>query len=115
MKLFKLFLEMTPLVIFFITYKYMGLMEATVALMITTTLSIIVFWFVFKKVATMPLVTAALVLVFGGLTLYFDDTFFIKIKKHSAYSVISSDLKAKSIIPNKNFDWILGHTHTPIG
>lgn len=92
MKLFKLFLEMTPLVIFFITYKYMGLMEATVALMITTTLSIIVFWFVFKKVATMPLVTAALVLVFGGLTLYFDDTFFIKIKPTIIYCLFAAGL-----------------------
>ena len=92
MKLFKFLLEMTPLVIFFITYKYMGLMEATIALMISTTISIIIFWLVFKKVATMPLVTAVLVLVFGGLTLYFDDTFFIKIKPTIIYLLFASGL-----------------------
>ena len=85
MKMVKFLLELAPLVIFFAVYKYMGLMEATIALMITTTISTAVFWFVFKKVATMPLVTAVLVLVFGGLTLYFDDTTFIKIKPTIIY------------------------------
>lgn len=92
MKLVKLFLEMAPLVLFFVTYKYMGLMEATIALMISTTISIIIFWFVFKKVATMPLVTAVLVLIFGGLTLYFDDTFFIKIKPTIIYILFATGL-----------------------
>ena len=36
MKMVKFLLELTPLVIFFAVYKYMGLMEATIALMITT-------------------------------------------------------------------------------
>lgn len=92
MKLVKLILEMAPLLIFFAAFKFYGLMEATVALMVATTVSIIIFWFVFRKVATMPLVTAVLVLVFGGLTLYFDDTFFIKIKPTIIYLLFASGL-----------------------
>lgn len=92
MKLAKLILEMAPLLIFFVAFKFYGLMEATIALMVATTVSIIVFWFIFRKVATMPLVTAVLVLVFGGLTLYFDDTFFIKIKPTIIYILFASGL-----------------------
>ena len=88
----KFLLELAPLLIFFATYKFYGLMEATVALMITTPISLICYWFVFKKVATMPLVTAVLVLVFGGLTLYFNDSFFIKIKPTIIYLLFASGL-----------------------
>ena len=92
MKMVKFLLELAPLVIFFAVYKYMGLMEATIALMITTTISTAIFWFVFKRIATMPLVTAILVLVFGGLTLYFDDTTFIKIKPTIIYLLFAAGL-----------------------
>lgn len=92
MKSWKLVLEMAPLLIFFAVFKFYDLMAATIALMIATTISIIIFWFIFKKVATMPLVTAVLVLIFGGLTLYFDDTFFIKIKPTIIYLLFASGL-----------------------
>ena len=59
----KFLLELAPLLIFFGVYKFYGLMAATIALMITTPISLIIYWFVYRKVATMPLVTAVLVLV----------------------------------------------------
>lgn len=88
----KFLLELAPLLIFFGVYKFYGLMAATIALMITTPISLIIYWFVYRKVATMPLVTAVLVLVFGGLTLYFNDSFFIKIKPTIIYLLFASGL-----------------------
>ncbi len=88
----KFLLELGPLLIFFGIYKYYDLMTATMALMVTTLVSLLIFWFVYKKVAMMPLVTAVLVMIFGGLTLYFDDTFFIKIKPTIIYILFASAL-----------------------
>lgn len=88
----KFLLELAPLLIFFGAYKFYGLMAATIALMITTPISLLIYWFVYRKVATMPLVTAVLVLVFGGLTLYFNDSFFIKIKPTIIYLLFASGL-----------------------
>ncbi|GJM03606.1 MAG: putative intracellular septation protein A [Rhodomicrobium sp.] len=88
----KFLLELAPLLIFFATYKFYGLMEATIALMITTPISLVIFWFIYRRVATMPLITAVLVLVFGGLTLYFNDSFFIKIKPTIIYVLFASGL-----------------------
>lgn len=88
----KFFLELGPLLIFFGTYKYADLMAATVALMITTPISLLIYWLIYKKVAVMPLVTAVLVLVFGGLTLYFNDPTFIKIKPTIIYVLFAAGL-----------------------
>lgn len=88
----KFILEIGPLLLFFGVYKYYDLMAATLALMIATPISLVIFWFIYKRIATMPLVTGVLVLVFGGLTLYFDDPFFIKIKPTIIYLMFASGL-----------------------
>lgn len=106
----KFLLELAPLLIFFATYKYYGLMEATIALMITTPLSLLGYWLVFKKVATMPLVTAVLVLVFGGLTLYFNDSFFIKIKPTIIYILFASGLLGALFFGKSLMKSVLGHS-----
>lgn len=88
----KFLLELAPLLIFFATYKFYDLMAATIALMITTPISLVIYWFIYRRVATMPLVTAVLVLVFGGLTIYFNDSFFIKIKPTIIYVLFAAGL-----------------------
>ena len=78
--LLKLVLEMGPLVIFFITNSAKGMIYATGALMIATLISLVASKVVMKRIPVMPLVTGAFVLVFGTLTIYFNDDTFIKIK-----------------------------------
>ncbi len=90
----KFLLELGPLLIFFGVYKYYDLMAATAALMITTPIALVIYWFIYKKVAVMPLITAVLVLVFGGLTLYFNDPTFIKIKPTIIYLLFATGLLA---------------------
>lgn len=92
MKLKKFLIEMGPLLVFFaVNYKF-GLVGATIALMITTPISVGLYWLMFKKVPTMPLVTAAVVIIFGGLTIYMDDTFFIKIKPTIVFLLFAGGL-----------------------
>ena len=76
----KLALEMGPLVVFFFAnYKY-GIRIATGALMAGVLVALVLSYTLRGRVPVMPLVTAAAVLIFGGLTFYFDDDLFIKLK-----------------------------------
>lgn len=76
----KLVLEMGPLVLFLLTNFKFGIMTATAVLMVGVVLSLIVSWFLTRHLPVMPVVTAVAVLFFGALTLYFQDSTFIKVK-----------------------------------
>ncbi|ODT51245.1 MAG: septation protein A [Devosia sp. 63-57] len=76
----KLALELGPLVIFFIVNARADIFVATAWFMGAMVISLILSKLILKKIAVMPLVTGAVVLVFGGLTLWLQDDTFIKMK-----------------------------------
>ncbi|MFK8252841.1 septation protein A [Ancylobacter terrae] len=76
----KFALEMGPLAVFFIANGRAGIYAATGAFMVATLLALIAMWVIARKIAVMPLVSAAVVLVFGTLTIVLQDDHFIKIK-----------------------------------
>ncbi len=69
-----------PLAAFFVVYWLRDLTAATVAIMAATAVALALALAIEKRLPTMPLVTAAIVGVFGGLTLWFQDETFIKMK-----------------------------------
>lgn len=69
-----------PLVAFFAAYLKFGLFAATAALMAATAVALVLSLIVERRVPMVPLVTAAVVGVFGGLTLWLHDETFIKLK-----------------------------------
>ncbi len=69
-----------PLLLFFGAFKLYDLMTATAVIVVASLVSLAVIWFVERQVPIMPLVTAAVVAVFGGLTLWLQDEMFIKMK-----------------------------------
>ena len=69
-----------PLVGFFIAFKIWGLLGATAILMALTIALTLLGYALTRKVALMPLVTLAIVAIFGGLTLWLQDETFIKMK-----------------------------------
>ena len=75
-----LLVELGPLLIFFLTNYFGGIYWATGVFMAATALSLLVSWILYKHIPPMLLVGAAFVAVFGGLTLYFQDSIFIKLK-----------------------------------
>jgi intracellular septation protein len=78
--LLKLLVELGPLVTFFLVYSRAGIYWATGVLMVATVLSLVASWRLFGRLLAMPVVTAVLVVVFGGLTFWLDDPRFIKTK-----------------------------------
>jgi intracellular septation protein len=69
-----------PLAVFFAGYLTVGLMAATAALIAASVIALSVAWVLERRVPLVPLVTAAIVVVFGGLTLWLQDETFIKMK-----------------------------------
>lgn len=78
--LLKLLVELGPLIAFFLVYSRAGIYWATGVLMVATVLSLVASWSLFGRLLAMPVVTAVLVVVFGGLTFWLDDPRFIKVK-----------------------------------
>ena len=69
-----------PLAAFFVVYWLAGLTAATVAIMVATAVALALAYGFERRLAPMPLVTAAIVGIFGGLTLWLHDDTFIKMK-----------------------------------
>ena len=82
----RLLLDLGPLLIFFAGFKYLGIFGATAAFMAAVLIALAVGWLVEKKLSPMPLVTAVLVVIFGGLTLYLKNDMFIKMKPTVLYA-----------------------------
>lgn len=76
----KLILELGPLVVFFLTNTQFGIFNATIAFMAATAVALGISYSINRTIPTMPLVTGAFVMVFGGLTIWLQDETFIKLK-----------------------------------
>ena len=73
----QLLIDFLPVVAFFVAYKLSGIYVATAVLIVAVILQSAVQWLRKGKLSNMHLISAALVLVFGGLTLAIQDKAFI--------------------------------------
>ena len=69
-----------PLAVFFASYLAFGLMAATAALIAVSLVALLLAWLLERRLPLVPLITAAIVAVFGSLTLWLQDEIFIKMK-----------------------------------
>lgn len=69
-----------PLAVFLVAYWRGDLMTATAGLIAATAVALLVSLVVARRVPVMALITAGVVAVFGGLTLWLEDETFIKMK-----------------------------------
>ena len=104
----KLILEMGPLIIFFVCYYNAPIPEnlkndleeanlfkiifATKIFVPSILVALFLGWIQTKKIAKMPLITAILVVVFGGLTIWLNNPIFIKMKPTLIYLIFSAIL-----------------------
>ena len=72
--------EYGPLIVFFITYYISDLFVATASIMIATALALALSYLFDRYIPTLPVITACIIGVFGGLTLWLQDETFIKMK-----------------------------------
>ena len=71
-----------PLVVFFFFY-YNSDKDLKIAIppfILATIISLIIVWFIEKKIPMVPLISGVLITFFGGLTIYFNNAIFIYIK-----------------------------------
>ena len=88
----KFVLDLGPLVLFFIANQRFGIFNATAVFMAAVLAAIAVTYALTRHVAVMPVVTAVVVLVFGGLTLVLHDETFIKLKPTIIYVLFACTL-----------------------
>ncbi len=88
----KFTLELGPLALFFLAYGRLGIFAATAVLMVGVVVTLGVSYAMLRRVPIMPLVTAAIVVVFGSLTLVFHDETLIKIKPTALYVLFGAAL-----------------------
>src|SRR5215472_10561852 len=73
----KLALDLGPLVLFFVANARFGIFAATAAFMAAVLAALLVSYAMTRRLPVMPVVTAIVVVVFGGLTLILHDATFI--------------------------------------
>lgn len=94
----KLGLELGPIVLFFVFYgrvkdklftiggvEYEGFIVATAMFIPLILASTVILWWLTGKLSKMQLMTAVLVVVFGGMSVYFNDERFFKMKPTMIY------------------------------
>jgi intracellular septation protein len=104
----KLAIELGPLLVFFGTNAAAGIYAATAVFMVATLIALGVAWWRYHKLPVMPLVSGAVVLVFGGLTLYLRDETFIKLKPTIVYLVFAVLLGAGLLLRKPVLELLLG-------
>ena len=125
----KLILEMGPLIIFFVCYYNAPIPEnlkndldeanlfkiifATKIFVPAILVALFIGWFQTKQIAKMPLITAILVVVFGGLTIWLNNPIFIKMKPTLIYLIFSAIL-GYGLLKKKSYLKILMSSAIPM-
>ena len=90
--LLKLVLDLGPLLLFFFANSRYGIFVATGTFMVAVLAALAVSYVLTRHLPVMPVVTAIIVLVFGGLTLILHNDLFIKIKPTIIYVLFGAVL-----------------------
>ena len=99
--IFKLLIDIGPLAVFFVFYTRSDLKTAILPFMIATIIAVLFSYIVEKKIPIMPTVGAVIILIFGGLTIYFDNETFFKMKP-TIINLLFAGILYGGIILNKS-------------
>lgn len=90
--LLKLALDLGPLILFFFANSHYGIFVATGTFMVAVLAALAVSYALTRHLPIMPVVTAIIVVIFGGLTLILHDATFIKVKPTIIYALFGAAL-----------------------
>ena len=90
--LVKLALDFGPLALFFFANNHYDIFVATGTFMVAVLVALAISYFLTRHLPIMPVVTAIIVVVFGGLTLFLHDATFIKVKPTIIYALFGAIL-----------------------
>ena len=86
----KLATDLGPLLLFFVANAKFGIFVATAVLVAAVVAALAVTWVVERRLAVAALVTGAMAVVFGGLTLALHDERYIKVKVTCVYVTLAA-------------------------
>jgi intracellular septation protein len=88
----KLALDVGPLVLFFVGNSRFGIFGGTAVFMVAAVVALGITYALTRRWPVMPVVSAVIVLVFGGLALWLHDETFIKLKPTIIYTLFGGAL-----------------------
>lgn len=94
-------LEILPIVVFFVLYKYYDILTATSGLLITTVLTALLIYLKTRHFSKTGLINLVVLVLFGSMTLWFNDTTFIKMKPSFIYFGAATFLTVDLILLKK--------------
>ncbi|MBC7675389.1 MAG: septation protein IspZ [Rhodoferax sp.] len=114
-------LELGPTIVFFLIYlrikerhftilgtDYSGFIVATLIFVPILLASMAVLWWLTGTLSRMQLFTAFMVIFFGGLTAYFNDERFFKMKTTIVYSCMAAILGIGLLQGRSYLEWVIG-------
>jgi len=104
----KLLIDIGPLAVFFIFYTRSDLKSAILPFMIATIIAVLFSYIIEKKIPMMPTTGAIIILVFGGLTIYFDNEIFFKMKPTIINLLFAGILYGGLILNKPLLQYLLG-------
>jgi intracellular septation protein len=85
-------LDLGPLFVFFAAYQFLGIYVATAVFMAAVVIALGLDYYFERKLSPVPIMTAVLVLIMGGLTLYLKNAVFMYMKPTALYSLFGLTL-----------------------
>ena len=79
-------IDLGPLILFFAAYRFFDIFVATATFMVAVLAALAIGYAIERRISPVPVFTAVLVLIFGGLTLYLKNDIFIKMKPTVLYA-----------------------------
>ncbi|MBT3776764.1 MAG: septation protein A [Pelagibacteraceae bacterium] len=107
---YKLLIDIGPLAVFFYFYSKNGLQASILPFMIATVIAVLFSYIHEKKIPIMPTVGATIVLIFGGLTIYFDNDIFFKMKPTIINLLFAAILYGGVVFKKSLLKYLLGAT-----
>jgi intracellular septation protein len=102
-------MEILPLVVFFVAYRFGGLRVATFAIMGVTALSVLYHYATTRRVPFFTMITALVVGVFGTLTLVLHNDAFIKMKPAMVYLLFAGIIAVGQARSKNPMQRMFGH------
>ena len=97
----KFLYDLFPLLLFFAAFKFYGIYIATAVAMVASLVQVGAFWLKHRRFETTHLVTLAVIVVFGGLTIALHDDTFIKWKPTLVYWIFAALLLGSQVFGQK--------------
>jgi intracellular septation protein len=114
-------LELGPTLAFFLLYlrlrddtftiagtEYSGFIVATIAFIPILLMAVATLWWLTGKLSRMQVFTAVMVIFFGGLTAWFNDERFFKMKTTIVYGAFAAILGTGLLIGRSWLEWVMG-------